>query len=785
MLVLHTWLSEFAPGLAEHDPDVIGDAMSALGLCCEGITRYGGGLEGIVVARVLELAPHPDADRIQLVQVDAGDGEPLQICCGAFNMAVGDLVPLATLGATMPSGMEIARRKLRGEYSNGMLCSGSELELASEDSGIMILDAALTPGTPITDALEIEPDALFDLDLTPNRPDALSVVGVARDLAAHFGVAFALPTFDLPTSGEPAASLATIDVQDGELCGRFTALVLSNIAVGESPDWLSTRLNRCGMRPINSIVDISNYVMIEYGQPSHTFDLDQVAGSTLRIRRATDGETITTLDGAERYLVPRDGVIADGANAVIGIAGVMGGASTEISATTTRVLLEAAWWQPTSIGATSKRLGLRSEASSRFEKGVDPNIASAACARFAQLAIATGATLHPEEIVFADGSVPDRTPITVRPTRVNALLGSDISRDQMVSYLDPIGFLATSAGDDLLVELPSWRPDSTSEIDVVEEIARHHGYERLGKTVPSSGGRRGSLTDLQRDRRVIAATLRALGVSEAKPMPFLAPGDLERFGIRADAVSVTNPLVAEESVLRTSTLPGLVMSLARNATRRSTGVWLFEMGHCFAQGTGEQTHQEWDELGIALGGVDATRAVSFATAIVAAIGRPDVRVTSAEIAGLHPTRAALVTIDGVEIGEVGEVDPLVTESLAISERVAWVRLDLDALFAIPRTVVQAAPISRFPTSDVDLAFVLDESVPAYALVDALTEAHPLVTDVSLFDVFRSDRLDAGTRSLTCAIRLQSIERTMTDDDLSAARAALLVAAARLGADLRS
>ncbi len=785
MLVLHSWLSEFAPGLAHHDPEVIGDAMSALGLCCEEVTRYGGQLDGIVVARVLELAPHPDADRIQLVQVDAGDGQPLQICCGAFNMAVGDLVPLATLGTTMPSGMEIARRKLRGEYSNGMLCSGSELELASDDSGIMILDAASVPGTSLSEALEIEPDALFDLDLTPNRPDALSVIGVARDLAAHFGTAFMLPSFELPTSGDPAESLATVDVQDGELCGRFTALVLSDITVGESPDWLATRLTRCGMRPINSIVDISNYVMLEFGQPSHTFDIDKVTDSTLRIRRANQGEMITTLDGAERALIPTDGVIADGNDDVIGIAGVMGGASTEISATTTRVLLEAAWWQPTSIGATSKRLGLRSEASSRFEKGVDPNIASAACARFAQLAIATGATLHPGEIVFADGSIPDRTPITVRPTRVNALLGSDISIEQMASYLDPIGFTAIAHGPDLLVELPSWRPDSTGEIDVVEEIARHHGYERLGKTVPSSGGRLGALTEIQRDRRTAAATLRALGVSEAKPMPFLAPGDLERFGIRTDAVSVTNPLVTEESVLRTSTLPGLVLSLARNAARRSTGVWLFEMGHCFAQGPGAETHEEWDELGIALAGVDATRAVAFATAVVASLGRPEVRVTSAEIAGLHPTRAATLTSGGMLIGEVGEVDPIVTEALGIAERVGWVRLDLDALFDIPKAVVTAAPISRFPPSDLDLALVLNEAVSAHVLVDALSSAHPLVTDATLFDVYRSEALGADVRSLTCSIRLQSADRTMTDEDLTEARASLLSVAAALGAELRS
>lgn len=788
MKVLHSWLREFIPDLDTHalaDPDALGNVMTSIGLCCEEVVRIGGGLDGIIVAKVLELSPHPDADRIQLVQVDVGDGAALQICCGAFNMAVGDLVPLATLGTTMPSGMEIARRKLRGEYSNGMLCSAAELELNEDSSGIFILSPDLTLGSALTDALGIEPDALYDLDLTPNRPDALSVLGVARDVAAQLGLAFVVPTVELPTTGAAATTLVAVNVGDPVLCGRFAGLVLSDISVGTSPDWMARRLILCGMRPVNSIVDISNYVMLEYGQPSHTFDLDTITGATLGIRRAVDSESVVTLDGQTRSLVVGDGVIVDGDDTPIGIAGVMGGASTEISQSTSRVLLEAAWWDPVSIGATSKRLGLRSEASSRFEKGADPEIAWAAARRFAQLAIEQGAALHPGELRYDDGVVPDRSPVLVRPSRVNAVLGSSISTEQMVAYLTPIGFDSVARGDDLLVSLPSWRPDSTGEIDVVEEIARHHGYDRLGKTVPSSGARRGGLTQIQKDRRVLALTLRSLGASEAKPMPFFAPGDLERFGVRADAISVTNPLVAEESVLRTSTLPGLVRAVATNAAHRNTGVSLFEMGHCFAVADGPDTHVEWDELGVVLAGRAASVAVEWAIAVIASIGRPAPVFTSAHVGGLHPTRAAVIDIDGTVVGEVGEVDPGVTEDRGVTERVAWVRIDLDALFGIERIVAEERPVSRFPSSDLDLALVVADSVPAHEVVACLAEAHPLVVDARLFDVFRSESLGEGRRSLACSVRLQALDRTLTDADVTAARAALLAAAGRLGAELRA
>ena len=800
MKVLHNWLAEYVPGLLDHpvggDPDALGDVMSSLGLCCEEVVRIGGGLDGIVVAKVLGLAPHPDADRIQLVQVDRGDGEALQICCGAFNMSEGDLVPLATLGTTMPDGMEIARRKMRGEWSNGMLCAADELGLGDDHDGILILDPALAVGTPITEALGIVPDAVFDLDLTPNRPDGLSVIGVARDVAAKLGLEFVLPAIDVPTSGADVAGLAAVRIDDPDLCGRFTVRVLSGVEIGESPVWMQQRLTECGMRPINSVVDVSNYVMLEYGQPNHTYDLATVPGGELTVRRARPGEQLVTLDGQTRTLDERDGVIADRDDVAVGIAGVMGGESTEIGATTESVLLELAWWDPASISFTSKRLGLRSEASSRYEKGADPLIATRAAWRFAQLLVEQGATLHPGEIVV-EGNTPAPVTVDVRTARVNALLASDLSTGEIAAYLEPIGFACAPTADPDVqsVTIPSWRPDSTAEIDIVEEVARHHGYDRLGKTVPTSA-RAGGLTPRQADIRRMRAFLASSGASEATPMSFLAPGDLEASGVRDDGVVVANPLVAEESVLRTSLLPGLVKTLGYNAAHRNTGIALFEIGHCFARAADGGLPVEWEEVGVVLGGRSARDAVEVAMRLATLIGVEDVTLRNEPVGGLHPGRSAVIVAGGAEIGVVGEIDPDVCERRGVHERVGYLAFVLggdeywhgDAgLLSVPRSDRTFRAISRMPSSDVDFAFVVDDSVGADEVASTLrSAAGALVTAVDLFDVYRGPSVGEGRRSLAYRVRVQAPDHTLTDVELAEVRTALVAAVATAhGGELRA
>ena len=593
MKVLLSWLREFAP--FEGDPVALGNTMSGLGMAVEELVHIGANLDGIVVARVLELRAHPSADRIQLVDVDAGDGNALQICCGAFNMSVGDLVPLATLGTTMANGMRIDRRKLRGEWSNGMLCSARELAIGSDAEGIMILDPRMVPGTPLADALGIERDVLYDLDLTGNRPDALSVAGVARDLAAKLHLPFAIAEPVVTEVGGPTAQRASVTIVDGDACGRFVASILDNVHIEPSSPFIANRLTLCGMRPINNVVDVSNYVMLELGQPNHTFDLRKLANQSaapgIRVRRARAGERIVTLDDIERQMVETDLLICDQDDRPVGIAGVMGGANTEIDDATTSVLLEMAWFEPGGVAATARRLGLRSEASLRFERGTDHEHIDRCARRFAELVAPSGFTLAPGA-VDARGQLPSRTPVRVRPAAVNALLGTNLSGAAMRDLLTPIGFESSSpaARDDISsrndafdVVVPPFRPDTTTETDIAEEVARQYGYDRIEATVPSAA-RSGGLTPRQQQRRRVRHLVADLGAVEAMPMPFLAPGDIERAGLGSGGLVIANPLAAEESILRTSLRPGLLRAVAHNESHRLRDVSLFEIGHVYATG---------------------------------------------------------------------------------------------------------------------------------------------------------------------------------------------------------
>lgn len=787
MKVLLSWLRDFAP--IEGDPVALGEQLSDLGMAVEQMDVLGEGLGGVVVARVLATRPHPDADKIQLVDVDAGDGEALQIVCGAFNMAPGDLVPLATVGTVMPGGVEIGRRKMRGQWSNGMLCSARELGLGSDHAGIHVLPPGLPVGAPFVEAMGISADVLYDLEINPNRPDAMSVAGVARDLAARLGVPFTLPE---PVVDEvPASRLGdvTVEVEAPDLCGRFTARVLRGVTVGPSDPAIARHLTLLGMRPINSLVDVSNYVMLELGQPNHPYDLARVRGGGLRVRRARPGETVVTLDEVERRLTGDDLLICDAEDRPVGIAGIMGGAETEIGTSTSDVLLEMAWFLPIGIARTSRRLRLRSEASARFEKGTDPEIIDLAHRRFAELVAASGARLE-AGTVDVRGELPERRPVRVRTGRLNRLLGTDLAASDIAGLLEPIGFATTVTGDDTEVTIPSWRYDSSTEIDVVEEVARHYGYTTIGRSLPPSA-HAGRLTQRQRERRRLRNLLVGRGLSEAMPLPFLAPGDLERCGLPGDGIEIANPLVAEESILRTSLLPGLVKALATNAARRNTGVGLWEIGHVFrrpaAGANGDGLPDEREVLGVALGGRDATEAVHEWRAVAEVLSLRGVSVRNEAVPGLHPTRSARLAGPGGEaVGAVGEIDPGVLETHGIGERVGWVAVDLDVVAALPRDPHVYRPVSVYPSSDIDLAFEVDEAVPAGDVEQALrAAAGERLASLRLFDVYRGEGIVPGRRSLAYTLRLDAPDHTLTDDEVAEVRRRCIAAVeAELPATLR-
>lgn len=780
MNVLLSWMREFVPegfGELEDDPQALAEVLTNLGLVVESVTQTGADWDGIVVAKVLDLRAHPEADKIQLVDVDTGGaaspaGEPLQICCGAFNMSVGDLVPLATLGTVMPGGLEIARRKLRGEWSNGMICSETELGVGEDAAGIMILDPDLTVGQPLKDALGVETDTVFELDVEGNRPDGLSIAGVARDLAGKLGLRFELPEIVLDEIEPAASDRASVEIVDPDLCLRFGARVLDGISLGPSPAWMQRRLEACGQRPINAIVDISNYVMLEVGQPNHTFDLATVPDGAIRVRMASDGERLTTLDGADRELTSADGLVCNGADEPISLAGVMGGEATEISDTTTSVLLEAAVWDRMTIAKTSRRLGLRSEASMRFERGVDPYGIERALDRFCQLAVEICGASVSVGRVMTEGSAQPPIEVDLRIARVNKLLNVDLDAGAISSYLTPIGFSvgATSPGEEtvLRVEIPTWRPDCTAEIDLVEEVGRHHGYAKSGSRVPTPA-QNGELTPTQRGRRRLRRAFMAEAFNEAMPLPFLAPGDLQRAGLAEDAISLANPLVAEESMLRTSLLPGLLKSVAYNQSRQVSGARLFELGSVYLPSDAELPVEEEWVAGI-VADADATEAVAVLHRVAAALGLPGMKIVNKALPGLHPTRSAEIQFWGKPLGEVGEVDPAVLERFEVSGRTAWLQLRVPPMIRAMENVQKAKPVSKYPSSDLDLAFLVPDDVAATDVIVSMKKAGgALLESVDLFDVFRSDSLDDGVRSLAYRLRLRSQDATLTDAEVTETR----------------
>lgn len=823
-----SWLREFAP--FPDDVALLRATLDDLGLVVEDVELVGEGLEDVVVARIEEISPIEGADKVRRVVVDAGQG-PLEIVCGATNFALGDLVPLAPVGATLPGGFTIATRKMRGVTSNGMLCSGSELGLGDDHSGLLLVTETpgATPGRSITETLGIEPDVVFDVTVEGNRPDAWCISGIARDLAGRMGLPFQpITAAQVARSMVATGSLATAEVLDVDLCPRLGIAVLTDVTVGDSPEWMKRRLLLAGMRPINNVVDASNYVMLELGQPTHPYDLSKVDGGGLRVRRALPGEQLVTLDDVSRTLgVPGRGlgdsgidcVICDGTDNVIGIAGIMGGATSEIGQSTGTVLLEAASFDPIVVTRTSRRLALRTEAAARFSKGTDPAAIELAMVRFAELVqlSSPGALLCADPIIIP-AEPPARRDVMVPIERVNGLLGTELSAAEAIELLARIGFAASEVAGVLTVSIPTNRPDIRSGdpgvADVTEEIARTAGYSTLPRRRPSwpqpgAPGRRQSF------RSTVREVVLGIGASEAWTSSLVAPGEVALLGFDEDEVVITNPLTVEESRLRRSLLPGLLRSVGRNLERRQDHVALFEIGSVFVHPSagglrrttragalgGQQAEvpgeSERLHLLLALDHADARVAVAAVQMLADGLGLRRIVVSpdkgSNLLLGLHPTRSSVVVdkATGCVVGAVGEVDPRLVEQLAPGardRRIASVEIELDVLRdpdKVLRRPLEAAPISRFPSSDLDLAFVAPDTVGVEALLDAVASgAGELLEDIRLFDVYRGPGVDDGSRSLAFRCRLVADDRTLDDAELASVRQAMIDSAVAVGAILR-
>jgi phenylalanyl-tRNA synthetase beta chain len=754
MRVPLSWLREYAR--VDATAEQIAHALSISTAEVNGIERRGvpGDLGRFRVGRVLEADKHPDADRLQLCKVDVGEGKPYQIVCGAWNFGAGATVAVALPGAMLPNGLTLERRKLRGQMSEGMILAEDEVDLGTDHTGIMVLDDSLEPGTALADVLPLVEEVL-DVEPTGNRPDLLSMYGIAREVAALFdGELVPLDPTEPQRDGD---ELVDVRVEDPEGSPRYVGRLFRDVTIAESPIWLKARLRTAGVRAISNVVDVTNYVMLALGNPLHAFDYDALHGGRIVVRRAKQGEEIRTLDGNVRKLDPADLLIAD-AERAIALAGIMGGEETEVTETTASILLEAANFEPVGILRTSERLGLRTEGSNRWEKGVDPHLAGPS-ATLATRLIVELARARWTGAVDVQAKLPEPEVIALRPERANAVIGLDVDADEQAAILGRIGFEHVDGG----FRVPTWRArDVTREIDLVEEVARFK-MDEIPFTLPKRGVTFGRLTRAQRLRRVVEDVLVGVGFSEAYTSTFVAEGELR----------LPEPLSTEAAALRTSLIGSLVEAARHNLAVGNSEVALFEIARTYRAGEA-LPDERWHVGGIVNGGLaDAKWAVEQLYGAL----KVDPPYERAAEPFLHPGRSARTPE-----GWVGELHPALLEGM-------WgaFELDLDALVAAAPEAVEFEEVSPYPEVRQDLAFVVGDDVPAAALLEAIRKAAgPELRSLGVFDEYRGEQIGEGKRSLAFRVAFGSPERTLTDEEAGELRSRIVAALAdRFGAVLRA
>jgi phenylalanyl-tRNA synthetase beta chain len=788
-----SWLRELAPtDLSAGD---LTELMVPRGLLIEGIERPWDGLDGVVVVRVLEVRDHPNSDKLCVARIQHPAGE-IELVVGIRNMGPGDLVPWAPPGARVPALPEpLGQREIRGVVSNGMLCSPRELAISQDHGGILVLGDGWEVGTDLKRALGLD-EPVLDVEIEPNRPDFLSIVGVAREVAAATGVPLVMPDLSLEESGERASDVATVRIDAPDGCTRYVARVIRGVSHRPSPLVAQARLTACGMRPIDAVVDATNYAMLELGQPLHGFDMDRLAGPGIVVRDASEGERLTTLDDVERVLGARDLLICD-LERPVAIAGVMGGQTSEVSPETRNVLLESAHFTRGGVLLTARRLDLHSEASHRFERGTDPEGVDAGAARGAHLIAAWGGGEVLRGVV-EDGTPHVRTRVSMRASRATALLGYPVTPADAGAVFDTLGLTHRDDGDVIEVEVPGYRVDVDREVDLIEEVVRIQGYERVGSSLPRSAHAGGVPEDFAFAQRAKDVLVRA-GLRELRPAPFASSEDLELFG-DTDAVPVANPLRAEEGYLRTRLTPGLLRAVARNRSLGVDRLGLFEVGTTFRLGTGgDAAFTEHRKAGFALAGpaatgwsgerreLDVLDAKGVLETLMDELGVGAWSLGDAPPGPFHPGRSAQVRVAGRSVGVLGELHPSAAERLGVTGRVSVCVVGLGSLQRAAARSFAFRDVPRFPPVRRDLAFVVPEEVPAGELGAALLAAGgDLLWGASLFDVFHGGSLPPNTKSLAFAVDFRAPDRTLTDEEAQGAVDAIVAAlASGFGAELRS
>ena len=792
MKITYNWLKEYVD--FDWSPEKLAERITMLGVEVEGVEETGGNFDGIVVGEVLVRDQHPNADKLTLCKVSDGERE-LQIVCGATNFQAGDKVALANVGTSMPveegeKPFVLKEGKIRGELSQGMMCSGRELKLSDDHEGILILPAGAQVGQPFAEHIgRAGKDIVFDLEVTPNRPDLNGVIGLAREIAALTGNPLKRPEISVPASDEKAADLVAVRIDDPDFCSRYNARVIRGVKIGPSPDWLQARLERVGIRPISNVVDVTNFVMMETGQPLHAFDLHLLAKAdskpTVVVRRATAGEKFTTLDEAEHELTEDNLLIADPEKG-IALAGVMGGLNTEINDTTQDVLLETAYFNPQNIRATSKATKLHTDASYRFERGADLGVTDWASQRAAQLIAEVAGGTVAEGAVDAFPKPAEPREVTLRHARTNALMGISIEPAKAVEYLEGLG-LETILSDEAgaTFRIPSWRVDLKREADLIEEVCRVHGVDQIPATTPM--GCRGenefdAVHDALTETRDI---LTGLGLDEAQGQTLISDGAARL--VIEDLVELEHPLSSDMNVLRPSLLPGLLDSMHNNLTRQNHDLALFEIGRVFAPAaegmtesrkvglllTGSRNVAFWQGDGLKVDAMDLKGAVE---ALLESLGVFGVQFARRNEATALFVESAELKMGKNVIGQLGQLLPALGKQYEVRDAVFLAELDLDTLLQRRTTNKSFKALAQFPASERDVAMLVPEGVTHADVLVVVKKAKPANLEATrLFDVFRGQNVPDGQKSLAYSFTYRSAEGTLTDKEVNAAHDPLVEA----------
>ncbi|MDL2275573.1 phenylalanine--tRNA ligase subunit beta, partial [Desulfosarcina sp. OttesenSCG-928-G10] len=786
MKVSINWLKEYVPvTMAISD---LADALTMAGLEVDAIEDRYAHLDTVVVGEVVSVSPHPNADRLRCCTVNAGGGKMLSIVCGAPNVAVGMKAPLAQVGTRLPNGTQLEKSLIRGEVSEGMLCGETELELGLNAAGLMVLDAGLEPGTPLKQALGLD-DVVLEIGLTPNRPDCLSMIGVAREIAAIQQVKMTKPAVSALAAKSPLPPSTTITIEAPDHCPRYSARVVGPVTVAPSPFWLQDRLRSVGVRPINNIVDITNFVMLETGQPLHAFDFDFLSGHRIVVKTAAQGENFVTLDKKQRTLTDEMLMICDGEKPVA-IGGVMGGLNSEIKDTTTRVFIESACFNPLSIRKTARTLGLSTDAAYRYERGVDPDGTLFALNRATALMAELGKGAPMGDIMDVDVRTAPQPPICLSVSATNTLLGTDLASDQMADLLERVEFSVTSRNDDhLMVDIPSFRVDVTLPQDLMEEVARLWGYQNIPTTYPAPSAVGPVDSPLMAVRQRIRDILVGFGFSEAINYSFISPDSCDRIRLDADDpprrhVALMNPISEDQAVMRTSLVPGMLEAVQRNVSRQQTTLRLFEIGKVFLPQPGALLPVEKEMLVAAWTGAATPRAwhsperpcdfydiKGVADGMLKNLGIAGTIFTALSDDACRYTRpgytARIRSADGSVIGQVGEVNAEVIRNYQIRQPVFMLEVEVETLSALMAGTVRMTPVPRFPATDRDITVIVDKSVESARLIERLLGfCEPLVEDVSLFDVFSGKPIADGKKSVSLRVVYRSSERTLEDEAIN-------------------